>query len=214
MAFNAMFGFGVADDKSEMVTQNTSNGVTPEFVITVQPNVIKAKEEGRPIFDEVETVILHVAGDSWNHVSKPVDDAVKQRFPIQYAAWKANRTESMTATGTPLSQWPAINAAQVKEMEAINIYNVEGLASVADINLSKSHSLRQLRDKAAAYLDAAKNGAGTSQLVEENAAMKDQLAQLTAKFAAMEALQEAKKIKNVAKMAKARSAKKAVPADA
>lgn len=208
-----VFGFGVGDSVSDLSTSDvSSNGVTPEFLITLRPNKKQSDIEGRPMFDQVETVILHVAGDPWNHVSKPVDEAVKNRFRLQYANWRANEEASMTISGTPLTEWPILNKAQVAELNALFIYNVEGLSKVPDISLSKSHSLRELRQKAIDYLATAKDGAAVTHLNEENELLKTQLAAMAASIAALQADKEADKAAKEAKsanMAKARQAKTA-----
>jgi hypothetical protein len=212
---NSVFGFGVGDSVADLSTDSkSSNGVTPEFLMTLRPNKKKSQEEGRPMFDEVETVILHVAGDPWNHVSKPVDEEVKNRFRLQYANWKANREAAMTISGTPLSEWPILNKAQVAELNALFIYNVEGLSNLPDISLSKSHSLRELRQKAIDWLATAKDGAVVAHLNEENELLKSQLAQMAASIAALQEAKQLEEEAKKAKMAKVRSARKPKVAEA
>jgi len=183
----AFFGFGVTEDPASMQRNDSTANVTPEFILTLEPDIAGAKREGRPVYRDRETVILHVAGDQFNAVALPVDDGVKRRFPAQYEAWKSNREARLTVSGTPLQNWPVIGPAQVAELNAMKVFNVEGLANIADVNLNKSPTLRELRTKAIAWLAQAKGGAEVTRLATENEALQ---AKLSEQADMLKALQE------------------------
>lgn len=166
------------DGASGQVTIADNNkGVTPIFFMEPVKNAAKTAEEGRPIFDLLERVMLRVAGDSFTQIVHPVDEAQKARFPEQYRRWKEQH-QAMTVSGTPLRQWSALSPANVAEFEALGIFNVEGLAGLSDVNITRSQGLREWRAKAEAYLMTAKDTAVSVRFAEENMHLKSEIADL------------------------------------
>ena len=177
------------DDFGATNFEEMNRGVTPVFIREPVKNDQKTKAEGRPIFDEMEIVRLFVAGDQYNQVSHPVDDRIKERFAKQYREWKERGTDRHIS-GTPLRQWPLLTVANVAEFEALNVFNVEGLATLPDSALQRSFGLREWRAKAQAYLEAAKGGAAAAALAEENLAMKDEIASMREEMKRLSAIVE------------------------
>ncbi|MGO4334957.1 hypothetical protein AB4037_08580 [Labrys sp. KB_33_2] len=165
-----------------------NRGVTPIFYMEPVENPAASAKAGRPIFDEIETVRIFVAGDPFNQISSPVTDHYRERFAEAYGKWKADRENADQITGTPLRQWPLMTPARLKEFEALAIFNVEGLAAVADAQLSKHHGLREWRDKASAWLKNAADNAFAIEMAEENQRLKDEMATLKSDFAELSAL--------------------------
>jgi hypothetical protein len=166
-----------------------NKGVTPLFKIVPVADPARSEAEGHPCFTETEEVMLLVAGDTFNVVNMPVTDDIRRRFSVEYAKWQANRDASQIS-GTPLSEFPMLSAAQRMELEAINIRSVEGLAGVADTNISRIMDGRIWREKAKAWLAAAKDGAVVTKFAAENErmresmdAMQKQVAELSAQLA-------------------------------
>ncbi len=180
------FGFGYTAEGSTagIVYEDVNQGVTPSFLMTQEPDPEATEREGRPMFRDRETVLLLVAGDPYNVVSKPVDDLIKRRFPEAYQRWSANRADGESVSGTPLRMWPMISTAEIASLHALNIFNVEGLATVADVNLARSPTLRALRAKAESWLAEAKTGAEAmrlrAELEKRDDALSDALAQIQA----------------------------------
>jgi hypothetical protein len=125
--------------------------------------------EGRPIYEDQEYIEIVTPGDKTNVVNRPVRPADKKQYAQQYAAWKAGDEEQLT--GTPLAMWPGISRAQVEELKFFKVRTVEQLAELSDANLQNVGPLRQLRERAKDFLDAAKGHAPTeslrAQLAEE-----------------------------------------------
>ena len=191
----ANFTIGL-DGREHLAEMN--KGVTPVFFHEAVKNPAKTASEGRPIFDQVECVKLFVAGDQFNQITSPVDDRIKERFPVQYAAWR-DKKEAMHLAGTPIRQWPLLQPHQIAEFEALKIFTVESLAQVPDVSLMKSQGLREWRDKAKAWLEVNKDSAAAVKYAEENArlhsdldALRKQVAELSEQVVSL-SVQKARK---------------------
>lgn len=160
------------------------------FFIEPVQNQAKTLEAGRPIYDQVEMVAINVPG-SKDEVVKKVNDDVKAKFGPQYARWK--QTQEQPVDGTPLSMVPWLNAAQVREMQAINIKTLEQLASLSDTAVQKiGMGGQELRRKAQEYMKSAAGNADTQKLTErlafleaENKRLKDAVTQVNARYEAL-----------------------------
>jgi hypothetical protein len=67
-------------------------------------------------------------------------------------------------------------------MEFLNIFSVDDLAATADVHLDRFADGRQWRDRAAAWLKSAKDGAEAARYAAENARLRDEIAALSAKM--------------------------------
>lgn len=150
-----------------------NRGVTPLFHKSAIPNPAKSEEAGRPIFDIVEEVMIHTAG-SFDGPNSPVDDGIKQRFAAEYKAWKESG-ENQILEGTPIDQWPACSVQNIAEFRALKIFTVEALAAVPEVHLSKMMGMREWRDRAAAWLESAADGASASKYAAENGRLREQV---------------------------------------
>ena len=154
--------------------------VTPRFYEdTVKTDQID--ENGLPVFRTIEYVELLIAGDKGNAPVKRVTDGVKQQFPDQYARWKATRVNpDMVGDGIPLSLWPLIPKEMAKALEYINVFTVQQLAGLDDNAISKPGAigLRDMREKAKAFIESAKSAAPIAKLEIENKDLKSRLVML------------------------------------
>lgn len=109
-----------------------------------------------------------------------------------YQAWK--KGHELPVNGTPLSNWPGLNAAQADVLRKLAISSVEQVATMNDAIMSKIQlpGVREIKAQAQAFLDA-QGGADMANrltgLEESNAALQEQLA------AAMALLEEQTKPK-------------------
>lgn len=122
--------------------------------------------EGRPIYRDVEYVIVAPPGEKLNISDHPATDKDRRRFPRQYAAFKAN-AKADGVVGTRLSEWPMVSASQVEELKYFNCHTVEQLAAMPDGNLANVGSITALKKQAQDYLALAKGSAPTVQLRAE-----------------------------------------------
>lgn len=148
--------------------------VFPRFHTEVFPDHAATATEGRPMFKDVEMVELRFAGNSLYVPDMKVTDEHRQRFPQAYAAFK--KDGSLHVEGTPLKEWPAIRPSQIAEFNAQNIYTVENLAAVDDNGIQRMGlGGRMFRDKARAFINAAKGNAPLEKLAAENSDLREQM---------------------------------------
>lgn len=153
-----------------------NRGITPVFRIASIPHPAESEKAGRAIYFDREEYSLFVAGDALSCATGIVDQAIIERFQEAYDKWK--RKGAAPINGTPLNRWPLATPSFIKEMEFLNIFSVDDLASVADVHLDRIADGRQWRDRAAAWLKSAKDGAAAAQYAAENARMREEMAEL------------------------------------
>lgn len=161
------------------VQHGDDSGLFVRFYSDAILNQQKSDVEGRPIYDQVEMCEILFAGDSTKtKVGRATDGNPPYylRFPAQYAAFK--KQEEIVQDGTPIEHWPPITKAQALELKAMNIYTVEMLANVSDVNL-KWMGARQLRENAKAWLSEAEAGKETIKLRNEVEELRAQLEALS-----------------------------------
>src|SRR4249920_2046793 len=95
------------------------------FTMQAVKNGFRSEQEGRPIFDDVPHIRIHVPGDKTSVVERPVTDEDKQRFAAQWEKFQKNMEQA--PEGTPLEQWPQLTISQVHEFKALNVLTVEQL---------------------------------------------------------------------------------------
>lgn len=139
-------------------------------------NKRESKEEGRPIFHEVEHVQVAVPGDKTSIVIREATDQDRERFPRHYEAFKA-RTSQDAVDGTPLSAWPQVTRAQVEELAYFEIRTVEQLAGMSDALAGKFMGINQLRDRARVFLEETSGQKPLAELMTKNEELVTQLAE-------------------------------------
>lgn len=117
-----------------------------------------SREQGRPIFKEVEFIKIAVPGQKTEIVERVVREKDRERFARQYDRWKRNG-EQEALIGTPLAEWPGITRSQVEELKHFNVRSVEQLANLSDGNAQKFPGIQALKAKAKDYLEKAKGNA-------------------------------------------------------
>ena len=144
-------------------------GITPFFKNIALENKKKSRQQGRPIYDDVEVCEIRFAGSKeiyvfpstqvshWENDEETGEHrqlTYAERFPRQYQQFKAK--QSQTKSGTPLDYIPFLTDAKRAELRALSIYTVEALAEL-DGQPLKNLGIggRDLKNKAVAYLENA-----------------------------------------------------------
>lgn len=130
-------------------------GVHARFYKFPVLNGFKSQAEGRPIYEDKDFVEIRVAGDARETFTSKVRPVDVERFPEEWAAYQ--RGDTQKRAGTPLEQWPAMTPAQIKNLEFLNIFTVEDLASLSDAGLQKvGMGANKMRSDAQKYLEMAR----------------------------------------------------------
>jgi len=165
------------------------------FAMHAVQNGFQTEQQGRPIFDDVPHVRIHVPGDKTSVIERPVIEEDKMRFPVQWAKFQSNMSQA--PEGTPLEQWPLLTIGQVYEFKALNVFTVEQLAGMADTQAQRFMGGHELRRKAIAFLAVSKNTAEAQRLATANAELEQRLgakdeiiADLSKRLEALEAKQK------------------------
>lgn len=153
--------------------------------------MVPAMRESTPQF-EVERTYCEEVGLDENGQRKVVRTEKYDMYRPQIEAFKAQSNDG-AIQGTPLSQWPQVDAGTVATLRAAGVFTVEQLSEVADGNLSKlGIGGRVLREQAKAYLQtrtfgipSAQMSAEITHLREENERLTNENADLKAKLSAV-----------------------------
>jgi type VI protein secretion system component VasK len=165
--------------------------IVPRFFIHTVQDAKKSKEEGRPIFKDIECVEIRMAANKQTVAVFPAHefwawgeiDGIRQkityamRFADQYKRFKASEAQVMT--GTPLEELPFLTQAKRSELKALSIYTAEALATLDGQPLKQlGMGGRELKTQAEAYLAKATDSAAVTRLAAENETLRAALAQM------------------------------------
>jgi hypothetical protein len=168
-----------------------NRGKMAVFFHTVQvQNNFKTMTEKRPIFEEKIFLKKLVPGDSTLVVDRPMREEDIDAHPIEWARFEQKKEQKVS--GTPIDVWTAISETQKAEFKALNIFTIDQFAQLADSVGNKIMGFNDLRDKARAFIAAAKDSAvfdkiraetdaKLAQQEEEMAQLRELVNQLTAK---------------------------------
>ena len=156
-----------------MDPNNVEDRVFAQFYKHAGQNSHKTLEEGRPIYDDLDYVVIRIPGDKDNIVRRPGRGTDMKRFPKQWAAYQAGNEQAQD--GTPLEQWPLLTRSQVEELKYFGVHTIEALATMPDSNSQNFMGMNKLKQQAKDHVEAAKSNAPILALREENEAQAAQL---------------------------------------
>lgn len=165
-----------ADDKRLLV----------RFDVRAVKNEYLSNKEGRPIFQDEEYIQIIVPG-SRDVMTAPLDETYKRRFADRYKRWKEDVGKVQHIQGTPLSEVSWMTRSQVAELAMNNVYTVENLADMSDIDAMKFMGSHELRKRAKNFLQAAANEAPLTRLQQELEQRDNHIKTLEQKLEAMQA---------------------------
>lgn len=144
-----------------------------------------AKKLPNGSFVNIEYMHVLTPGDPKAKPYHKVEDFHRQKYALYYQAWK--RGLEMAPVGTPLEMWPVPTPAQIRELKAINIFTVEQLRDVADVNLHRIPLGVVMRQQAQKWLELKVNADVVARQVDENNALRDSLNQQAEQLANQQA---------------------------
>jgi hypothetical protein len=145
-----------------------------QFYLGSIQNEEKSVAAGHPVFDAVPFVKIMVPGDKNSLIDTPADATYKRRFARLWSNFQQSLSQDIS--GFPLRDWPAITRSQAEELIHMNVYTVEQLATLADVYGAKIMGFNDLKRKAQAYLEQARDSAFAQKMAKENQELKDQIA--------------------------------------
>jgi hypothetical protein len=164
-------------------------------------------EAGRPVYREVDWVRIQVPSDptadmqSWEETFV-MNDRYKERFAQEYAEFKRQKAEP--TSGTPLKMWPALNAAQVRELLDAGLKTVEELAEVSGKELRLNEWLKPHVEKAQVWIKSLTDSevllkleAKVQSLERDNEELKQDNAELLAELQTLRDAKAKKRAKQV-----------------
>jgi hypothetical protein len=155
-----------------------------EFYMGSVEDKLASERAGHPVHVEKPFVRIHIPGDAHNIVDTQAKPYYQQRFADEWRKFQDNQGQAIE--GWLLKTWPIVNAAQVKNLEFLNIHTVEQLAGLTDSQCQKvGMGSEELRMKARAAVEAAKDGAVVAAQAAENKRLSDELEALKSQIAAM-----------------------------
>ena len=172
--------------------QGERDTAIPEFYLKPVHSKFRSKQEGRPIYEDVEYVRIILPGNRRDTPEERVTQAHKDRWPQQYARFKAGQEQ--VVEGTPLEQWSYVGRSQIEELKHFHIRTVEAMAEATDATLQNFMGGTQLREAAKAFLEQAKGIAPITelqdqvrQLMARNEQLENTVADLTRRLEAKDA---------------------------
>lgn len=175
-------GSSLMFEHDSALPQRPMNGV-PLFEL-----VPRRKADGS--FDNVEFVSILTPGDTKAIPRHKVTDSLRERYRPYYELWR--RGLQASPVGTPLEMWPILTPAQVHELKATNIFTVEQLCDVSDVNLSRLPMGIMVRQQARDWLASKKDADVLASRTAEVQALRDgqdmlrkQLAEMGAQLTAL-----------------------------
>lgn len=138
------------------------------------PKATKANG-GVPIYVDEIMVEIRIPG-SRDIVVRPVEEADKARWPLQWAAFEKGQKQELD--GIPISEWANSTEAERKTVMKLGIQTVEQLAGLADAAADKAR-VHKLKRKAQNFLDSRNGAAQMGKLQVEVEELKKLVAKLT-----------------------------------
>jgi hypothetical protein len=184
-------------EKHLMVDSPNTRHLHIEFKDHAVENKAKSLKEGRPIFDQHEIVEIKFVGDPKKVLVAPAHEkcahdpgngqwvTYAQLYHRHYDAFKSG--QDAIGEGTPIDELPFVDTARRAELKALHIHTAEALAGLEGANLSRLGMYgRELKSKAQAYIDKAKDNAVETRLAAENTALRQELDALSAHVQALQ----------------------------
>ena len=189
---------GQRDPRTGRFIKHQDFGADDQLLVTFTSNAVlnklKSYHAGSPKYDDMDFITILIPGNKDLTYHGPVTDFHEWRFPREYEAYKAGKDH--VDGGTPLSHWPEVTPAQIKELDYFGVRTVEQIANLSDSSSGVLRGFYSMKERARVFLDvAAKNNAAgllNMQLQEQEAKHADEMAALNAKLERLMSLMDAK----------------------
>lgn len=154
-----------------------------EFTLEPYHMAFKSEQEGRPIYEDREFIRIVIPGNRGSEIYREVTAKDREEYAEEYKRFKSGIEGDGQISGTPLSAWPAMTPAMIREFSAMNIKTVENLSMLSDTSMQNFMGARDWVLKAKAYLEQAKDSAAVQKYAAENAELRRDMEILKAQMA-------------------------------
>ena len=128
--------------------EDSSNGVFPIFHHETRRDDEASEAAGKAVYKAVPYVEIIAPGNDKEKINRRVKEEDKRRWPEQWKNFVEGR-EAPEFDGMPISQWPMADIHLDRTLRESNIFTVEQLANVADVDLQMlGPGMTQLKNKA------------------------------------------------------------------
>lgn len=142
------------------------------FFEDILPDEEASKVKARPIFRDVTMVTIMVPGNRRTIITREARQEDMARFAKQFDHYKRGETG---IPGTPIKEWGMCARSFAEELKYQGFHTVEQLANAQEQAFQKLPGLRELSDRAKAYLAAAEGVAPQAKLQAELTARDEQI---------------------------------------
>lgn len=154
---------------------NEEAAIAPQFFMHEGIECVRVLKGG-----DSRNVPVFRAADVWDHGDFGTVITYADRWPDQYAQFKAGSQQ--TADGTPLEQAPFLNPSRIADLRALKVFSVEGLANFDDRYISRlGGNGYHLKEMAQDFLQQ-RAVSSPAAYAQENEALKARLAALEAQL--------------------------------
>lgn len=170
--------------------RNPDEALIVHFYTRPVQNIFKSSQKGQPVFEDVTYVKINVPGLKEMEVDTPARSDHQKRFPRQWQHFVNTTQGDAREIGLPVAEWPQLTRSQAEEFRAMKFFTVESVANASDLALNNLGMIGGmapfvLREKARAYLQAAKDTALPQHQAEELAKRDAQILMLQEQMAAL-----------------------------
>ena len=171
---------------------NPDSALHVEFRHDKLLNEFRSQQEGRPIYDWLDFVRISVPGNNLSVIDRPAHNGDKMRFPLHWARYEQSKETPGQVDGTPIDLWPLIGRDQAETLRYYKFFTVEAIANASDqmitrLGMGGGIDPFALRQKAQAYLQAAKATADSVNREDELRERDEKIAKQQEMLEAMQA---------------------------
>lgn len=114
--------------------EHSSDGVFPIFHHEIRRDHAASENAGKAIYEAVPYVEIVCPGNDKEQINRRVKETDKERWPDQWRAFEEGR-KAPEFDGMPITEWPQADRHLARTLKESNVFTVEQLANVADIDI-------------------------------------------------------------------------------
>jgi len=152
--------------------EGSADGIFPIFHHETRRDNAASDEAGKAVYKAVPYVEIIAPGNDRERINRAVKEEDKERWPEQWRRFIEGKEEPVF-DGMPISEWPQADVHLERTLRESNIFTVEQLANVADVDVQMlGPGMMTLKGKAQKWV---KNKSSQN---EELEAAKERIAEL------------------------------------